>query len=220
MDWKAEIVGLKREETPEIPVKSVREAIINAFAHRIIESRQSVEIEVYRDRIEIFSPGVYASTVDPETYISEERRAVRRNPLITKTLYYSKDMETFATGFRRIKKECDEAGCKVGFEKQENGFVVIFYRNLREEWKNDTDRRANGANQGANGANQSVDYGKDTDLSVMILEELRANPEVSQRAIAQNLGESRRRIQRVMDLMRDAGQIRHVGNTKGYWEIL
>ncbi len=100
-------------------------------------------------------------------------------------------METFATGFRRIKKECDEAGCKVGFEKQENGFVVIFYRNLREEWKNDTDRRANGA-----------------------------NPKVSQRTIAENLGESRRKIQRVMDLMRDAGRIRHVGSTKGYWEIL
>lgn len=30
MDWKADIIGLKRVETPEIPVEAVREAIINS----------------------------------------------------------------------------------------------------------------------------------------------------------------------------------------------
>jgi hypothetical protein len=49
-------------------------------------------------------------------------------------LYYSDDMETFATGLKRIKDLCDEAGCKVEFRTEVDDFVVAFYRNLREEW--------------------------------------------------------------------------------------
>lgn len=33
-----------------------------------------------------------------------------RNSLIARTLYYSKDMESFATGLKRIKDACDKAG--------------------------------------------------------------------------------------------------------------
>ena len=43
-------------------------------------------------------------------------------------------METFATGLKRIKDLCDEAGCKVEFRTEKDDFVVAFYRNLRETW--------------------------------------------------------------------------------------
>ena len=56
------------------------------------------------------------------------QRPIRRNPLIARTLYYSKDMESFATGLKRIKDACDKAGCKVEFETPDDGFVVVFYR--------------------------------------------------------------------------------------------
>ena len=55
---------------------------------------------------------------------------------MTRVLYFSKDMETFATGLKRIKDLCDEAGCKVEFRTEKDDFVVAFYRNLREEWNN------------------------------------------------------------------------------------
>ena len=56
------------------------------------------------------------------------QRPIRRNPLIARTLYYSKDMESFATGLKRIKDSCDKAGCRVEFETPDDGFGVIFYR--------------------------------------------------------------------------------------------
>ena len=56
------------------------------------------------------------------------QRPIRRNPLIVRTLYYSKDMESFATGLKRIKDACDKAGCRVEFETPDDGFVVVFYR--------------------------------------------------------------------------------------------
>lgn len=63
-----------------------------------------------------------------ESYVVGNQRPIRRNPLIARTLYYSKDMESFATGLKRIKDACDKAGCKVEFETPEDGFVVVFYR--------------------------------------------------------------------------------------------
>lgn len=56
------------------------------------------------------------------------QRPIRRNPLIARTLYYSKDMESFATGLKRIKAACDKAGYRVEFETPDEGFVVVFYR--------------------------------------------------------------------------------------------
>lgn len=56
------------------------------------------------------------------------QRPIRRNPLIARTLYYSKDMESFATGLKSIKDANDKAGCKVEFEIPDDGFVVVFYR--------------------------------------------------------------------------------------------
>ncbi len=135
MDWRVEFDGhLQRNEIPEIPVDAVREAIINAFAHRSIESGQSVEIAVYRSSIDIYSPGRFPEGLTPEMFISEAISPVRRNPLITRTLYYSKDMESFATGLKRIQNSCDKAGCKVEYKSGEYGFTVRFLRHSGSGW--------------------------------------------------------------------------------------
>ena len=79
----------------------------------------------------------------PEEFLDGNKKAIRRNKLITGVLYYSDDMETFATGLKRIKDLCDEAGCKVEFRMERDDFVVVFYRNLREEWNNEKDAEGN-----------------------------------------------------------------------------
>lgn len=47
MDWKAEIVGLQRVETPEVPVEAIRKAVINSYGHRLYGNNQSNEIDVF-----------------------------------------------------------------------------------------------------------------------------------------------------------------------------
>ena len=125
---------LERDEIPEVPVDAIREAVINAFAHRRIESGQAVDIAVDRSYIEVYSPGPFPEGVTPEMFIKESRRPIRRNPLITRTLYYSKDMESFATGLRRIQNFCDEAGVQVEYINDIYGFTVRFYRHCGEGW--------------------------------------------------------------------------------------
>ena len=135
MDWRVEFDGsLERKEIPEIPSDAVREAVINAFGHRLIESGQSVEVAIYRSFIEIYNPGKFPEGMTPEMFIREIHKPIRRNPLITRTLYYSKDMESFATGLKRIQDACDEAGCKVEYYGDNYGFTVRFYRHCGEGW--------------------------------------------------------------------------------------
>ncbi|MBP3869554.1 MAG: putative DNA binding domain-containing protein [Faecalicoccus sp.] len=144
MDWRVDFEGrLARKEIPEIPIDAIREAVINAFGHRRIESEQSVEVAVFRSFIEIYSHGSFPENMQPEMFIKESMRSIRRNPLITRTLYYSKDMESFATGLKRIQTLCDEIGCKVEFLYDYYGFTVRFYRHCGDGWKKLLDKNEN-----------------------------------------------------------------------------
>ena len=87
---------------------------------------------------------VFNDDVTPEQFINEIRKPIRRNPLITRTLYYSKDMESFATGLKRISEACGNAGVKVEFYGDEYGFTVRFYRHCGEGWG---DSQAKGTTQ-------------------------------------------------------------------------
>lgn len=133
MDWRVEFGNLSRKEIPEVPLDAIREAITNSFGHRLFEGGQSNEIAIFKNRIEIYNPGAFPINKTPESYLTGNQRPVRRNPLIARTLYYSKDMESFATGLKRIKDVCDKAGCKVEFQTLDDGFVVIFYRNSSKD---------------------------------------------------------------------------------------
>ena len=148
MDWRVEIgEGLSRKEIPEIPLEAVREAIINSFGHKMFESGQSNEVAIFKNRIEVYSPGSFPDRVTPKVFIEGKSRPIRRNPLITGALYYSKDMESFATGLKRIQSACDEAGCEVKFDEQPYGFAVALYRKTAAKLGKNTQDNTQGNTQ-------------------------------------------------------------------------
>jgi ATP-dependent DNA helicase RecG len=127
--WKVEFAGdLQRTEIPEIPVDAIREALLNSFCHKDYETGQSNEVAIYKDRIEIYNPGAFPEGYEPQDFIDRPERPIRRNPKIARILYYSKDVESFGTGLRRIAETCKAAGVRVEFKKLKSGFVVCFYR--------------------------------------------------------------------------------------------
>ena len=128
--WRVEFNGdLQRKEIPEIPIEAVREALLNSFCHKDYSVGESNEVAIYPDRIEIYNPGTFPNGLDPEDYIDRIERPVRRNPQIARLLYYSKDIESFGTGLRRIAQYCKMSGVRYEFQKKKTGFVVCFYRN-------------------------------------------------------------------------------------------
>ena len=131
--WRVQFGSMQRKEIPEIPVDAVREALINSFCHKAYGTGQSNEVAIYKDRIEIYNPGSFPAGYSPEDFISGRERPIRRNPLIAQTLYYSKDVESFGTGLKRIADACEAAGCRYAFEALKSGFVVVFYREDRAD---------------------------------------------------------------------------------------
>jgi ATP-dependent DNA helicase RecG len=127
--WKVEFTGdLQRTEIPEIPVDAIREALLNSFCHKDYETGQSNEVAIYKDRIEIYNPGAFPEGYEPQDFIDRPERPIRRNPRIARILYYSKDVESFGTGLRRIAETCNAAGVRFEFRKLKSGFVVCFFR--------------------------------------------------------------------------------------------
>ena len=127
--WRVEFTGeLQRTEIPEIPVDAIREALLNSFCHKDYASGQSNEVSIYKDRVEIYNPGAFPEGYEPQDFIERAERPIRRNPKIARILYYSKDIESFGTGLRRIAETCDVAGVRYEFKKMKSGFVVCFYR--------------------------------------------------------------------------------------------
>ena len=208
MDWRVEFDGsLERKEIPEIPVDAIREAVINSFGHRLVESGQSVEVAVYRSFIEIYSPGKFPDGMTPEMFIREIRKPIRRNPLITRTLYYSKDMESFATGLKRIQDACDAVGCKVEYYGDEYGFTVRFHRHCGKGWKSEKSATV-GTHVTQNGT-QSYES--------QIISLIKENNKITRKQMAAELSVSLRTVQRIINAM---DNLRYVGSGRGgHWEI-
>jgi ATP-dependent DNA helicase RecG len=116
-------------------VDAIREALLNSFCHKDYSTGQSNEVAIYKDRIEIYNPGAFPEGFEPQDFIERPERPIRRNPKIARILYYSKDIESFGTGLKRIADACENAGVRYEFKKLKSGFVVCFYRSEKSTEK-------------------------------------------------------------------------------------
>ncbi len=111
-------------ETP-VPEVALREAIVNALVHRKYSLAGSVKIAVYDNRVEIFSPGCFPSTISPQNI--GDGSTFLRNPLLAKFARKLKLIEKLGTGILTMISSCKEAGIKPP-EFSENGdFVKVVF---------------------------------------------------------------------------------------------
>lgn len=69
INWNVNILGrAKREEIPEIPQNAIREIVVNAFAHGCYFSNTSFAIEIFSDKVTIYSPGLFPAGFKPEDF--------------------------------------------------------------------------------------------------------------------------------------------------------
>jgi ATP-dependent DNA helicase RecG len=218
MDWKADIIRFERVETPEIPIEAIREAVINSYGHRLYNNNQCNEIDVFKDRIEIHTTGGFPKGHTPEEFLNGNKKAIRRNKLITGVLYYSKDMETFATGLKRINDLCEKFGCKVEFKNEKDDFVVVFYRNLRETWETEPNGESN--ESGSKHQNEVLDEVLNGVLENKIIVFLSENNKLNQKQLAAKAEVSLTSVQRAMKKLVKQGKIvREGGKRFGHWVI-
>lgn len=211
MIWTVEITD-KREEYPEIPLDSIREAIVNSYVHRSYLDPKGTEISIFKDRIEIYNPGTFPLEYSPENYIQNKAHSVLRNPLLANILYRSKDIESYSSGIQRIYNECKERNVKVNFRKEKYGFTVIFYR---KEIKNDE-------NLLYTNVGEKVDKNVGVNsIQKKILLFIMEDAFVTQEKIAEKLYISVRSVERNMNVLKNKNFIKRIGSdNKGYWKVI
>ncbi|HZV51067.1 MAG TPA: RNA-binding domain-containing protein [Candidatus Dormibacteraeota bacterium] len=102
-----EIRGFEPEPRPELPEEALREAIVNAVAHRDYTVQGAVRIFVFDDRVEFHTPGRPPNTVDEAAMRAGVH--VVRNPRIYTRLSDAGLVTRAGTGIRRIVRLAREA---------------------------------------------------------------------------------------------------------------
>jgi predicted HTH transcriptional regulator len=115
--------------TYEIPRRVIAEAIINAIAHRNYYSKASVQVSVFKDRIEVFNPGKLPNELELSD-LSIAHGSYPHNPLLANCMFLTGDIERYGTGTLEIFHLLEEAHLSRPLFNFQEGFKVILYRPL------------------------------------------------------------------------------------------
>ena len=120
--------SLMREERLEVPVRALREALINALCHRQWEKQNlTISIAVYDDRVEIANPGVFPPQI-PIEHVKESHESYPYNRNMAQALYRSTFLESWGSGIHRIIEACHEQGVEDPTWRWDGGFVYVTFK--------------------------------------------------------------------------------------------
>lgn len=101
--------GLNRVETYEYPREAIREALLNAIAHKDYSGGVPIQISVYTDKLIIWNEGQLPENWTVKNLL--EKHASRPyNPDIANSLFRSGYIESWGRGTIKIINECTKAG--------------------------------------------------------------------------------------------------------------
>jgi ATP-dependent DNA helicase RecG len=126
----AKVNGLEREELTEYPRFAVREALVNAVAHRDYRiNGRRIEIRMYSDRLEIISPGGLPGYITVDNLVEEH---FSRNPRLVNGLYQWGYIEELGLGIDLMIEEMVQAGHEPPIFKAASHQFSVILNNKRE----------------------------------------------------------------------------------------
>ncbi len=102
---------------PELPPEVVREAVVNAIAHRDYASAAAVQVSVFSDRVEIWNPGELSPPLTLDG-LRHPHHSIARNARVCEALFLARYIEKYGTGTLMMIRE------SVGYGLSEPGFAL------------------------------------------------------------------------------------------------
>ncbi len=116
----------QRKEVWAVPLPAIREALINAVVHRDYTDPGQVQVRMFDDRLEIWSPGLLATGIALDQ-LGKQDRSQPRNRRLARIFQRVGVIESFGTGFQRMEQACRDAGAAAPvYSEQAGAFVVTF----------------------------------------------------------------------------------------------
>ena len=114
----------------EIPEFVIREAIVNAVAHRDYNSSASVQVNVFIDRIEIWNPGKLPSQLTIEL-LKKPHPSFPHNPLICESFYLAGYIERAGSGTIEMIKQCRKNNLpEPEFIQKMGHFIIVIWKDI------------------------------------------------------------------------------------------
>lgn len=121
-------LGAQSDDTFEIDEKVVAEMVNNGIAHRDYTSSATVQVELFRDRLTVFSPGPMHRDMRFEM-LAEDHQSYATNPIIAHALFYVKYIEEIGSGTVDMFDLCRATGLRPPvFDIDARHFTVTVYR--------------------------------------------------------------------------------------------
>lgn len=203
----AAIEGIYRQDIYEIPPDAIRELIINAAVHRSYLDHGNTQIAVYDNRLEITSPDKIPMGQTLERM--KEGYSQIRNEALAYAFSYMNLIEHWGSGIPRIIARVKAAGL---LEPEFIGGEVDLRINIY--------RGQIGVNNLKNDPDDLDDLNCDSknDLEFRLIEVIRRNPEMTQKALGKKLSVSAATVKRTLMKMKQEGKVvREGSNRKGKW---
>lgn len=119
--------GINRVEKFEYPKDAVREALLNAIAHKDYSGGVPIQISVYSDKIIFWNEGQLPENWTVKNLL--EKHASRPyNPDIANALFRSGYIESWGRGTLKIIKECKQAGIPEPVFSYESSDISVEFR--------------------------------------------------------------------------------------------
>ena len=201
--------GGPREEVLELPEPALREAVVNAIAHRDYFSTAHIQVNIFSDRVEITNPGGLPADLSLKEIIG---RSIPRNPLLFGLMQRMDLVEEVGSGLLRINKALKEYNmAEPAIEADKNWFTITFPR--PDLQKSTIQERIEAASEGlVEGLVES---------QRKIIELIARNNKISKRELAEKIGISTTAIDKNISALKNKGLLRRIGSPKGgHWEII
>ena len=117
---------LQRSDQPVIPLRALREVLVNALMHRSYRAHAPVQVIRFAYRREVRNPGFSLKSRD---HLGEPG-SMSRNPHIAAVLHETRFAETKGSGIRAIREAMDKAGLVPPLFESDRGqdqFSVFFF---------------------------------------------------------------------------------------------
>lgn len=204
--WVKEGGKLARREIPEYDLDALREALINAEAHRQYLMRgTNIELGFYNDRIEIVSCGGLESRRKLEEFLKKPT-STRRNQLVCDIFSRLDFMERRGSGIAKMLQAYKEDEKKPKIEVFEDIFCVTFYSRLYS------------------GATSEKHPKTSENIRIspreLILEYIRENEKASKKYILADLGLREGQVKHAIRILKENGEIESVGKGKNTYYVV
>jgi ATP-dependent DNA helicase RecG len=101
--------GIHRVETFEYPQEAVREALLNAVAHKDYSGGTPIQVSVYKDKIMLWNEGQLPESWTVEKLLAKHP-SMPYNPDIANAFFRSGYIEAWGRGMLKMSRECEQAG--------------------------------------------------------------------------------------------------------------